>query len=90
MPANKYSFVHAGPGPSPQLDSENLVFGQVLEGFGTLSTIIAVPTIHPNEQLERMNAIASMIGDERAAKARQQWGAPLKAVIITNAGMLAV
>jgi len=64
------------------------VFGQLLEGFDTLTAVTRVPTIKPNEQLEQMNAFAARLGDERALKARQQWGAPLKAVVITAAGMM--
>jgi len=47
-----------------------------------------VPTFHPDEKARQMNAVASFLGDERAAKARAKWGRPLKAVVITGGGVL--
>ena len=58
----------AGPGPVPSLDGENIVFGRVLEGFGTIAAISNVPIFKPNERIRGINQIASLIGDERAAK----------------------
>lgn len=48
--------------------------------------IAAVPTIRPSETIEKYNAIAKLIGDDRAAKAKSRWGKPLKAVVIADAG----
>ena len=61
----------------------------VIEGMGTIVAATAVPTFMPNESARQMNAVASLIGDERAAKVRAQWGKPLKAIVITGAGVLA-
>ena len=57
--------------------------------MGTVAAVTAVPTFSPNESARQMNAVASFIGDERAAKVRAKWGQPLKAVVITSAGVLA-
>jgi hypothetical protein len=47
-----------------------------------------VPTFMPGESARQMNAFATFLGDERAAKAKQKWGRPLKAVVITAGGLL--
>lgn len=57
--------------------------------MGTVAAVTAVPTFSPNESARQMNAVASFIGDGRAAKVRAQWGRPLKAIVITGAGVLA-
>ena len=80
--------LRAGAGPAPELDGENIAFGEVLEGLDVLATIAAVPVIRANETLERYNAIAGFLGDDRAAKARAKWGKPLQAVVIVGAGVL--
>ncbi len=61
----------AGPGPVPSLDGENIVMGRVLEGLGTVAQVAAVPTFTPSERLQALNRVASLIGDDRAAKARR-------------------
>jgi len=53
-----------------------------------LNELLQVPTFHPDEKARQMNAVASFLGDERAAKARAKWGRPLKAVVITGGGVL--
>ena len=63
-------FVGAGPGPVPALDGENIVFGRVLEGLGAVAQVAAMPTFQPNERVQALNQVASLIGDDRAAKAR--------------------
>lgn len=60
----------AGPGPVPALDGENIVFGRVLEGLGAVAQVAAMPTFQPNERVQALNQVASLIGDGRAAKAR--------------------
>jgi peptidyl-prolyl cis-trans isomerase B (cyclophilin B) len=85
---NMQFLITTGPGPVPTLDGENVVFGRVVEGLGTVGSISAVPTFSPNEKARQMNAVASFLGDERAAKARAKWGRPLKAVVITGGGVL--
>ena len=54
----------------PALDDENIVFGRVLEGLGAVAQVAAMPTFQPNERLQALNQVASLIGDDRAAKAR--------------------
>ena len=49
---------------------------------------LQVPTFSPGAKARQMNAVASFLGDERAAKARAKWGRPLKAVVITSGGVL--
>ena len=56
--------------------------------MSTVAAVASVPTFSPNESARQMNAVAGFIGDERAAKARSQWGKPLRAVVITGAGLL--
>lgn len=72
----------------PSLDGDNIVFGRVLEGLGTVSEVTQVPTFSPSGQLRAYNRMASAIGDDRAARARANWGLPLKAVVITSSGEL--
>jgi len=60
----------------------------VLDGMMTVSTVASVPTFSPNEGARQMNAVAKFLGDERAAKTAAKWGKPLKAVVITGAGVL--
>jgi hypothetical protein len=64
------------------------VFGQLIEGFDTLSVIVATPVIKVAATLESYNKFAEFIGDERAGKARAKWGSPLQAVVIMNAGLV--
>lgn len=86
--APPHTSTHAGASPAFELDGENIAFGQVLEGWETLAEIAAVPVIQASETLQRYNAIASFIGDDRAATARRQWGRPLQALLIADAGVL--
>ena len=65
-----HCLVGAGPGPVPALDGENIVFGRVLEGLGAVAQVAAMPTFQPNERVQALNQVASLIGDDRAAKAR--------------------
>lgn len=55
----------------PSLDGDNIVIGRVLEGLGTVAAVAAVPTFTPGERLQALNRVASLIGDDRAAKARR-------------------
>ena len=64
------------------------MYCRVLDGMTTVSMVASVPTFSPNEGARQMNAVASFLGDERAAKTRAKWGKPLKAVVITGAGVL--
>jgi len=80
--------ITTGPGPVPRLDESNVVFGRVVEGMAVVSTITAVPTFKPSQNSQQMNTFAQSIGDDRAATVRRKYGKPLKAVIITGAGVL--
>lgn len=80
----------AGPGPVPSLDGQNVVFGTVLEGYGTLAAIASQPTFKPNERIQQFNQFASLIGDERAARVRAKYGKPLKPIVITEVGVLPI
>lgn len=81
-------FWYAGPGPASSLDGENIVFGKVLQGYDTMTAITSVPTFRPyNERIMSFNKLASFLKDDRADRVRAKWGKPLKAVVITAAGM---
>ena len=81
--------ITTGPAPAPSLDGENIVFGRVIEGLDTtIAAVAAVPTFQPYGNQKTFNDIANFIGDERASKTKAKWGKPLKAVVITNTGLL--
>lgn len=84
------SAAFAGPGPVPSLDGQNVVFGTVLEGYNTVTAIASQPTFKPNERIQAVNQLASLIGDERAARVRAKYGKPLKSVVITDVGVLPI
>lgn len=77
-----------GPGPALDLDGNNVVFGQVVEGLDVVQQMAAVPIIKPSETLVGYNQLAQFFGDDRAAKARDKWNKPLQALVITDAGIL--
>eukprot|EP00803_Ostreobium_quekettii_P011105 evm.model.scf_344.2 EVM.evm.TU.scf_344.2 scf_344:23588-28295(-) len=85
---NTEFLITTGPGPAPQLDGQNLVFGQVLEGIDAVVTASEVPVFNPSSKVKALNAIAGAVGDERAVRARRSWGTPLKAVVILDSGVL--
>ena len=78
----------AGPGPATFLDGQNVVFGRVLSGIDTVAAVASVPTYSVDKRIQWVNQFASMIGDERAAKARARWTKPQKPVVITGCGLL--
>ncbi|XP_002523550.2 peptidyl-prolyl cis-trans isomerase CYP28, chloroplastic [Ricinus communis] len=82
--------ITTGPGPSPQLDSKNIVFGVVLEGLDVVTAIASIPTYKPSERIRQFNDLASFLGDERAQNARSSWNRPLKTVFISDCGELNV
>ncbi|KAL6599164.1 hypothetical protein ACP70R_046028 [Stipagrostis hirtigluma subsp. patula] len=82
--------VTTGPGPCPELDGQNIVFGTVLEGMDVITSIAAIPTYKPAERIRFFNYFAQLIGDERAQTARALWNLPLKTVYISDCGELKV
>ncbi|CAA6670224.1 unnamed protein product [Spirodela intermedia] len=82
--------VTTGPGPCPQLDGLNIVFGTVLEGLDVVTTIASIPTYKPGERIRQFNDLAEFLGDDRAQNARAMWNRPLKSVFISNCGELQV
>ncbi|KAL3157549.1 hypothetical protein ABBQ32_012004 [Trebouxia sp. C0010 RCD-2024] len=81
--------ITTGPGPALSLDGDNIVFGRVLQGYDTMTAITSVPTFKPfNERIISFNKLASFLRDDRADRVRAKWGKPLKAVVITAAGMV--
>ncbi|KAF8108635.1 hypothetical protein N665_0106s0035 [Sinapis alba] len=82
--------ITTGPGPCPQLDGGNIVFGTVLEGLDVVTSIAAVPTFKPSEKIRQFNDFAEFLGDERAQNARSLWNRPLKTVFISDCGELKV
>ncbi|XP_042510075.1 peptidyl-prolyl cis-trans isomerase CYP28, chloroplastic [Macadamia integrifolia] len=82
--------VTTGPGPCPQLDNGNIVFGTVLEGLDVVTAIASIPTYKPAERIRQFNDFAELLGDERAQIARTIWNKPLKTVYISDCGELKV
>lgn len=81
--------ITTGPAPQPALDGENIVFGIVQESsLDVISSITRVPIFLPNKSLQGYNALGSLLGDERAERTRAKWNKPLKAVVITESGLL--
>ncbi|KAL3747860.1 hypothetical protein ACJRO7_016642 [Eucalyptus globulus] len=82
--------ITTGPGPCPQLDSKNIVFGTVLEGLDVITAIASIPTYKPSENIRQFNDLAEFFGDERAQNARAMWNKPLKTVYISDCGEIKV
>ena len=80
--------ITTGPGPVPSLDGENIVFGRVLDGIDVVGKISQVPTLRQNEGLKVFSQLADVIGDERMASKRAQFGKPLTPVVITTCGVV--
>uniref|UniRef100_A0A7N0TSX8 Peptidyl-prolyl cis-trans isomerase n=1 Tax=Kalanchoe fedtschenkoi TaxID=63787 RepID=A0A7N0TSX8_KALFE len=82
--------ITTGPGPCPQLDNNNIVFGTVIEGLDVVTAIAAIPTYKPAERIRQLNDLAGFFGDERAQNARATWNKPLKTLYISDCGDLKV
>ncbi|WJZ98251.1 hypothetical protein VitviT2T_016790 [Vitis vinifera] len=82
--------ITTGPGPCPQLDNRNIVFGSVLEGLDVVTAIASIPTYKPAERIRQLNDLAEFLGDDRAPIARATWNKPLKTVYISDCGELKV
>ncbi|KAA8535281.1 hypothetical protein F0562_030284 [Nyssa sinensis] len=82
--------ITTGPGPCPQLDNKNIVFGTVLEGLDIVTAIASIPTYKPGERIRQYNDFAEFLGDERAKNARAIWDRPLKTLYISDCGELKV
>ncbi|CAA3027387.1 peptidyl-prolyl cis-trans isomerase CYP28, chloroplastic [Olea europaea var. sylvestris] len=82
--------ITTGPGPCPQLDNKNIVFGAVLEGLDVVSTIASIPTYKPSERIRQYNDFAEFIGDGRAKNARAIWNRPLETVYVSDCGEVKV
>ncbi|KAL9445596.1 hypothetical protein AB3S75_018569 [Citrus x aurantiifolia] len=80
--------ITTGPGPCPQLDNKNIVFGTVLQGLDVVAAIASIPTYKPSERIQKYNELAAFIGDKRADTARAIWNRPLKTVYISDCGEL--
>lgn len=82
--------ITTGPGPCPQLDSKNIVFGTVLEGMDVVTSIASLPTYKPGERIRQYNDLAEFLGDGRARIARSTWDKPLKTLYISDCGEVKV
>ncbi|XP_057972447.1 peptidyl-prolyl cis-trans isomerase CYP28, chloroplastic [Malania oleifera] len=82
--------ITTGPGPCPQLDSKNIVFGTVVEGLDVVTAIASIPTYKPAERIRQFNELAEFLGDERAQTARAIWNRPIETVYISDSGELKV
>ncbi|KAF4352248.1 hypothetical protein F8388_003645 [Cannabis sativa] len=82
--------ITTGPGPCPELDNKNIVFGSVLEGLDVVTAIAAIPTYRPAERIKQFNDLAEFFGDERAQNARSSWNRPLKTIFISDCGEVKV
>ncbi|GBF91011.1 peptidyl-prolyl cis-trans isomerase, chloroplastic [Raphidocelis subcapitata] len=80
--------ITTGPGPVPRLDGLNLVFGRVTSGMTTVAAVSKVPSFQPDARSQQLNAFAKFIGDDRADKVRRRYGRPLKAIVVTSAGVV--
>ncbi|KAK8953804.1 hypothetical protein KSP39_PZI001804 [Platanthera zijinensis] len=82
--------VTTGPGPCPELDGENIVFGTVLEGKSHLHICLNIYVYCILPMIRQFNDFAVFLGDQRAQIARATWDRPLRTVYISDCGELKV
>lgn len=80
--------ITTGPAPVPSLDGKNIVFGRVVEGLDVVNRLASEKTFKPTSTARTYNAIASLVGDSRAEKAKSAWVKPTRALVITDCGVL--
>nr|XP_043628517.1 peptidyl-prolyl cis-trans isomerase CYP28, chloroplastic [Erigeron canadensis] len=88
--SNVEFMITTGPGPCPDLDGRNIVFGSVLEGMDVVASISSIPTFKPGERIRQYNDLAEFFGDGRAKNARAIWDRPQKTLYISNCGEVKV
>uniref|UniRef100_M1D129 Peptidyl-prolyl cis-trans isomerase n=1 Tax=Solanum tuberosum TaxID=4113 RepID=M1D129_SOLTU len=66
------------------------LFLECTAGLDIVTTIAAIPTYKPSENIRQYNDFAELIGDGRAKTARAIWNKPLKTVYISDCGELKV
>lgn len=59
-------------------------------GMDVVRALASVPTYKPNEQIRQFNDLAVLLGDERAEKGRSRWNKPLRAIVISDCGVVPV
>jgi hypothetical protein len=50
--------------------------------------VLQVQSFQPDIRSQQLNRFAAFIGDERADNVRRQYGRPLRAIIISDSGVL--
>ena len=78
----------AGPQPVPGLDGKNIVFGRVVRGLDVVQRLSNEKTFQPSETARAYNALANLVGDSRASKAKSAWIKPTRALVITDCGSI--
>jgi peptidyl-prolyl cis-trans isomerase B (cyclophilin B) len=80
--------ITTGPAPVPSLDNKNIVFGRVEQGLDVVQRLSNEKTFKPSETARAYNALANLVGDSRAGKAKAAWIKPTRALVITSCGVL--
>lgn len=83
---NVSMLITTGPGPVPSLDGQNVVIGELLDGFDVLAAVQRVPTFYPSSNRRAFNELGQVFGDKRANLAAKRWGRPLKPIVVMAAG----
>jgi len=80
--------ITTGPGPTPELDGQDIGFGAVEEGYDVLAEISRAQTYAPSRILKAYNSIGETFGDSRAKTARLSWERPQDTFVIADCGRL--